>query len=254
MNVVSFINQKGGTGKTTTCMNVGACLSSRGYKVLLIDTDPQGSLTTSAGIDTDDRPTLYEVLKGSADVNGVICVHNDYFVLPTDLRQSGAEMELVKEVGAEQLMRTNVIRRLKTDFDFILIDCPPTLSLFTVMALAASSGIVIPLQAQFLPFKGIVQLQNTVRLVQERINPDLAVLGYVFTQYDGRKNLDRQVYNKVDAENPGKVFSTTISVNVALAEAPAFGQDIFEYDPKSKGARQYDALTTEFLERIRSNG
>ena len=254
MNVVSFINQKGGTGKTTTCMNVGACLASRGYKVLLIDTDPQGSLTTSAGISTDDRPTLYEVLKGSVDVNGVICVHNDYFVLPTDLRQSGAEMELIKEVGAEQLMKTNVIRKIRADFDFILIDCPPTLSLFTVMALAASNGVVIPLQAQFLPFNGIVQLQNTVRLVKERINPALEVTGYVFTQYDGRKNLDRQVHDRVVAEHPGKVFETTISTGVALAEAPAFGQDIFEYDPKSKGARQYDALTTEFLERIRSNG
>jgi len=249
MKVISFINQKGGTGKTTTAINVGACLANKGYSVLLVDVDPQGSLTTSTGIETGDN-TLYEVLKGVADVNTVIEVHNNYSVLPTDLRQSGAEMELVKEVGAEQLIKTNVINQLKTAYDFVLLDCPPALSLFTVMSLAASTGVIIPLQAQFLPLNGIVQLQNTVDLVKKRINPALEVLGYVFTMYDGRKNLDKQVYERVEAENPGKTFKTTISSNVALAEAPAFGMDIYEYTPKAKGALQYAALTNEILERI----
>ena len=249
MKVISFINQKGGTGKTTTAINVGACLANKGYGVLLVDVDPQGSLTTSTGIETGEN-TLYEVLKGAADVNTVIEVHNNYSVLPTDLRQSGAEMELVKEVGAEQLIKTNVINQLKTAYDFVLLDCPPALSLFTVMSLAASTGVIIPLQAQFLPLNGIVQLQNTVDLVKKRINPALEVWGYVFTMYDGRKNLDKQVYERVEAENPGKTFKTTISSNVALAEAPAFGMDIYEYAPKAKGALQYAALTDEILERI----
>lgn len=250
MNIISFINQKGGTGKTTTCINVGACLANKGYKVLLVDIDPQGSLTTSTGIETGDN-TLYEVLKGAADVNDVIQVHNNYSVLPTDLRQSGAEMELVKEVGAEQLIKTNVISQLKDAYDFVLLDCPPALSLFTVMSLAASNGVIIPLQAQFLPLNGIVQLQNTVDLVKKRINPALEVLGYVFTMYDNRKNLDKQVYERVEAENPGKTFKTTISNNVTLAEAPAFSQDIYEYDPKAKGAIQYAKLTDEIIERIK---
>ena len=249
MNIISFINQKGGTGKTTTAINVGACLANKGYKVLLIDVDPQGSLTTSTGIETGEN-TLYEVLKGVADVNTVIEVHNNYYVLPTDLRQSGAEMELAKEVGAESLIKLNIINKLKDAYDFVLLDCPPALSLFTVMSLAASTGVIIPLQAQFLPLKGIVQLQNTVDLVKKRINPALEVLGYVFTMYDGRKNLDKQVYERVEAENPGKTFKTTISSNVALAEAPAFGMDIYEYAAKAKGALQYAALTDEILERI----
>lgn len=249
MNVISFINQKGGTGKTTTAINVGACLANKGYKVLLIDVDPQGSLTTSTGIETGEN-TLYEVLKGVADVNKVIEVHNNYYVLPTDLRQSGAEMELAKEVGAESLIKLNVINKLQDAYDFLLLDCPPALSLFTVMSLAASTGVIIPLQAQFLPLNGIVQLQDTYRLVKERINPALEVLGYVFTMYDGRKNLDKQVYDRVEAENPGKTFKTTISSNVTLAEAPAYGMDIYEYDAKAKGALQYAALTDEILERI----
>ena len=249
MNVISFINQKGGTGKTTTAINVGACLANKGYKVLLIDVDPQGSLTTSTGIETGEN-TLYEVLKGVADVNKVIEVHNNYYVLPTDLRQSGAEMELAKEVGAESLIKLNVINKLQDAYDFVLLDCPPALSLFTVMSLAASTGVIIPLQAQFLPLNGIVQLQDTYRLVKERINPALDVIGYVFTMYDGRKNLDKQVYDRVEAENPGKTFKTTISSNVTLAEAPAYGMDIYEYDAKAKGALQYAALTDEILERI----
>ena len=249
MNIISFINQKGGTGKTTTCINVGACLANKGNKVLLVDVDPQGSLTTSLGIETGDN-TLYEVLKGEVDVNKVIEVHNNYFVIPTDLRQSGAEMELIKEVGAERLIKLNVINKLAASYDFVLLDCPPALSLFTVMSLAASTGVIVPLQAQFLPLNGIVQLQDTYRLVKERINPELNILGYVFTMYDSRKNLDRQVYERVEEKNPGKTFKTTISSNVTLAEAPAYGQDVFEYDKKAKGALQYEALTSEILERI----
>lgn len=217
--------------------------------MLLVDVDPQGSLTTSLGVETGDN-TLYEVLKGSADVNTVIEVHNNYKVLPTDLRQSGAEMELTREVGAERLIKLNVIDKLKDNYDFVLLDCPPALSLFTVMSLAASDGAIIPLQAQFLPLNGLMQLQDTYELVKTRINPALEIVGYVFTMYDNRKNLDKHVYGRVMADSPGKVFKTKITGNVSLAEAPAFGQDIYEYDAKAKGALQYAALTDEILERI----
>ena len=250
MNVISFINQKGGTGKTTTCINVGARLANEGYKVLLVDVDPQGSLTLSLAIDTDGQNTLYEVLKGEADVNTVIKVHKNYSVLPTDLRQSGAEIELTREIGAEQLIKSNIIDKLKDPYDFVLFDCPPALSLFTVMCLTASTGVVIPLEAKFLSFNGIVQLKNTVETVKERINPDLEILGYVFTMHDKRLNLYKQVVDKVTAMDPGKVFNTMISNNIALAEAPALGQDIFEYAIKSKGAEQYTELTAEILERL----
>lgn len=250
MKVISFLNQKGGTGKTTSCINVGARLAQKGFNVLLIDVDPQGSLTTSLAINTEESDTLYEVLKGEADANDVIVKHGNYSVLPTDLNMSGAEIELVREVGAEQLMRTNVINKLKESYDFILLDCPPALNIFTVMSLAASDGVIIPLQAQFLPYNGIMQLQKTITKVKERINPGLEILGYVFTMHDRRKNLEKQVADRIEAENPGKTFNITISNNIALAEAQAMGKDIFEYDPKAKGAVQYTALTAEILERI----
>lgn len=250
MKVISFLNQKGGTGKTTSCINVGARLAQKGFKVLLVDVDPQGSLTTSLAINTEESDTLYEVLKGEADANEVIVKHGNYSVLPTDLNMSGAEIELVREVGAEQLMRTNVINKLKESYDFILLDCPPALNIFTVMSLAASDGVIIPLQAQFLPYNGIVQLQRTIATVKERLNPGLENIGFVFTMHDRRKNLEKQVAERIEAENPGKTFNITISNNIALAEAQAMGKDIFEYDPKAKGAIQYTALTAEILERI----
>ena len=170
--------------------------------------------------------------------------------MPTDLRQSGAEIELIREIGAEQLIKSNVIDKLKESYDFVLFDCPPALSLFTVMCLTASTGVIIPLEAKFLSFNGIVQLKDTVERVKQRINPNLEIIGYVFTMHDTRLNLYKQVVDKVTAIDPGKVFNFKISNNVALAEAPAMGQDIFEYAPKSKGAVQYTALTAEILEKL----
>ena len=247
---LSFINQKGGTGKTTTCLSVGACLANKGYKVLLIDTDPQHSLTTHIAAETDDRATFYEVLTGAADPKEAIQQHGNYGIIPTDIRQSGTENDLVKLDGVEKLLKENVIRKLARSYDFVLMDCPPSLNLFTVMSLAASTGVIVPLQAQYLPLDGIAQLQDTYQVIKRQINPAIDIVGYVFTMYDRRINLYKQVYGRVADEYPGKPFKTTISSNVSLAEAPAFGMDIYEYAPKSKGAMQYADLTNELLERV----
>lgn len=249
MNVISFINQKGGVGKTTTCLNVGACLANHGYEVLLIDMDPQGALTTSAGIDSGDLDTLTEVLRGDADVNDVIVKHSNYGIIPTDVRQAGEIVRFLREVGAEKLLYLRVIKKLKKKYDYVLIDCPPDLNLFTLMGLTASNGIVIPIQAQFLALNGLTQILSTYELVKERLNSKLEIVGYLVTMSDSRKTLDRQVYSSIEKSYPDKIFKTVISNNVALAEAPAYGKDIFEYDPKAKGARQYEALTKEIIER-----
>ena len=251
MKILAFINQKGGSGKTTTALNVGAALSRKGKKVLLIDTDPQGNLTTSAGLEpTAEEPTLYEVLKGSVNINDAI-KHKAgaYDVLPTDIRQSGADIELSSVVGRELLIK-EALASLKTAYDYVLIDCPPSLSIITLMALTACNSVIIPVQAQYLALNGMAQLIDTIELVKKRMNPAIEIGGVVITMYDGRKTLDKGVVDNIAAAFPDKVFKTLISNNVALAEAPAFGNDIYEYKPDAKGAQQYEQLTNEIIERI----
>lgn len=247
MITISFINQKGGTGKTTSCINIGARLAQKGYRVLLVDTDPQGSLGISLAIDTDNHDTLYEVLQGEANVKDAIQKHNNYDILPTCQRQTGTESEFAENT---QLLKTMVVDKLKKSYDFILIDCPPELSIFSLMSLAASTAVIIPLEAKFLSFGGIINLRETLENVKRDLNPKLEVLGYVFTMFDTRINHYKQVVEQVESLDPGKIFKIKISNNIALAEAPAYSQDIFEYSPKSKGAVQYTALTAEILERL----
>ena len=249
MQKITFINQKGGVGKTTTCLNVGAALSRSGYKVLLIDMDAQGNLTASAGIKdlTDETPTVYEVLNGKADINDAIRA-GQYDLLPTDLRLSGAEIELASVPGRDVLLK-EALQEIRAEYDYILIDCPPSLSIITLMALAASDYVIIPVQAQILPLNGMAQLLNTIRLVQKRLNDGLQIMGAVVTMYDSRKTLNREVLEYIEKTFPGKVFETKISNNVSLAEAPAFGKDVFAYKPDCKGAAQYEALKNEIIER-----
>lgn len=251
MSVIAFINQKGGTGKTTTTLSVGAALARDGYKVLLIDIDPQGNLTTSAGLKelADNDPTVYEVLKGDADINDAIkCKAGAYDILPTDIRQSGADIELASVPGRELLLK-EAIETLKGNYDYILIDCPPSLSIITLMGLTACNSVIIPVQAQYLALNGMAQLIHTIELVKKRMNPHIEIGGVVITMYDNRKTLDKEILENVRAAFPDKVFNTLISNNVSLAEAPAFGMDIYEYKPDSKGAQQYEALTDEIIER-----
>lgn len=251
MKTIAIINQKGGSGKTTTAINVGACLARRGYRVLLIDTDPQGNLTQSAGFELEQQePSLLEVLKGSVSINDAI-KHKAgaYDVLPTDIRQSGAEIELASVLGRELLIK-EALEELSAPYDYVLIDCPPSLSLITLMSLTACNSVIIPVQAQYLALNGMAQLIDTIKLVKKRMNNGIEVGGVVVTMYDNRKTLDKQVLDNIAATFPDKVFKTLISNNVALAEAPAFGNDIFEYKPGAKGAKQYEELTNEIIERI----
>lgn len=246
---IAFINQKGGVGKTTSCLNVGAALALQGYKVLLVDLDAQGNLTTSAGFEIEDEaPSVYEVLKGSIDINEAIIAEKSYSVLPADIRFSAAELELSSVPGREKLLQ-EALEALRTAYDFILIDCAPSLNVVTLMGLTAADSVVIPVQAQYLPLKGVKQLLDTIELVKKRMNERLAIAGVVVTMYDSRKTLDREVVDSVAAAFPEKVLAL-IPNNVALAEAPASGKDIYEYSPQSKGAAAYTELTEKLLERI----
>lgn len=246
MKVLSFINQKGGVGKTTTALNVGAALSLCGFKVLLVDIDPQGNLSQSAGFDEigDNEPTIYEVLKGG-DINAAIRSHaGRYDVLPADIRLSAGEIELASSKRRNELLRA-ALGKLRESYDFALVDCPPSLSVFTLMALSAADEVIIPVQAQYLPLKGVAQIVDTVELVKSRFNPGLEIGGVLLTFYDGRRNLDTDVLEALSGFFGKKVYKTTISQNTKLGEAPSHGKDIFEYSPTSKGAKQYRELAKE---------
>ena len=252
MKVLSLINQKGGTGKTTTCINLGAALSLSGFSVLLVDIDPQGNLSQSAGFDNigDHELTTYEVLKGG-DINAAIRSHGGrYDVLPTDIRLSAGEIELVNNKTRNTLLR-GALGKLSKPYDFVLVDCPPSLSIFTPIALSASDEVVIPVQAQYLPLKGVSQIVDTVKLVRERFNPSLQIGGVVLTFFDGRRNLDAEVLDALSGFFGKKVYKTTISVNTKLAEAPSYGKDVFEYSPTSKGAKQYRELAGEVSKNMK---
>lgn len=249
MAIITFVNQKGGVGKTTSCLNVGAGLSLQGKRVLLIDTDPQGNLTISAGAKLKDgEPTVYEVLKGSAGINDVIKQRGGYDILPADIMLSGADIELASVPGREMILK-EALAQLKTAYDYILIDCPPSLSIITLMGLTASNSVIVPVQSHYLALNGIAQLMDTIKLVKKRMNPQLEVGGVIVTQYNNRLLLHKEVLQSLQAAFPGKVFKTMISNSVALAEAPSFGQDIFQYKPSCKAADQYKALVGELLER-----
>lgn len=250
--IIAFINQKGGVGKTTSCLNVGAALALKGYKVLLVDLDAQGSLTTSAGFEIEEEaPTVYEVLKGY-DINAAIKDRGSYDILPADIRFSAAELELSNIPGREKLLQ-EALEGLKAAYDYILIDCAPSLNVVTLMGLAAANSVIIPVQAQYLPLKGMSQLLDTIAMVKKRINRQLAIAGVIVTMYDGRKTLDREVYENIAAAFPEKVLAI-IPNNVALAEAPASGKDIYEYSPDSKGAAAYTELTEKIINGGKNNG
>jgi chromosome partitioning protein len=246
MNIISLFNQKGGVGKTTSAVNIGAGLVQLGKRVLLIDLDPQASLTVSLGFNpTDSEVSVYELLDGKATTAQAIRSREGLDVIPSAIQLAGAELQLAGVPGREMLLR-DALRDL-ADYDFVLIDCPPSLGLLTLNALTASKSIYIPIQAEFLPMQGLKQLIDTVSIVQRRLNPGLEIAGVITTFYDPRKVLQRQVLERIKERFGHKVFNSMIRVNVALAEAPSVGKTIFEYQPDSHGAKDYLRLCQEIL-------
>ena len=250
MRVITLLNQKGGTGKTTTAINVGAALARCGLKCLLVDIDPQGNLSQSAGFDDlyETDITTYEVLTGS-DINRAIKTKRTkypYDILPTDIRLSSAEIELVNADRRNYLLK-DALGNLKKSYDFIIIDSPPSLNILTLMALTAATEVIIPVQAQYLPLKGVAQLRDTIDVVKERFNPELEIAGILLTFYHSNYNLDTDVLEALEQAFGDKVFKTKISQNTKLAEAPSHGKDVISYSINSKGSVQYRALADEIL-------
>lgn len=245
MKTIAFTNQKGGVGKTTSTINIGAGLSMQGKQVLLIDLDPQANLTYSLRTNSQrlDK-TIYGVLKGRIDPNEAIINHNGFDILPSSIDLSGAEMEFANEPARETLLR-NSLQKLHKPYDYILVDCPPNLGLLTLNAFTAVKEVFIVQQSEYLALHGLSKLMDVIRIVKERLNPDIELSGIICTLYDGRKNLNNEVVDHIKDYFGNKVFKTVIRDNVALAEAPSHHKTIFEYDPQSNGAEDYLALAKE---------
>jgi len=245
---IALINQKGGVGKTTSTINLGAGLSMLGKSVLLVDLDPQAHLTYGLGIQAHELDyTVYEVLRGEIPAAEAIVHRDGLEVLPSSLSLSAAEIELSAMAGREFLLK-EALSGLPL-YDFILLDCPPSLGLLTLNALTAAQEVFIPLQTEFLALQGMSKLVDTVKVVKKRLNPDLTISGIIGTQFDARKKLNREVVEKIREYFANKLFETLIHDNVALAEAPSYGQTIFEYRPDCRGAQDYLALSQETVAR-----
>ncbi len=247
MKTIALTNQKGGVGKTTTTINLGAGLAKLGKKVLLIDLDPQANLTYSLRTHSHRlEKTIYHALRGGVDVADIIIEHNGFDFIPSSLELSGAELELASEPAREGLLK-NVIKQLEEeyDYDYVLIDCPPNLGLLTLNAFTAVKDIFIVLQSEYLALHGLSKLLDLVKVVQQRLNNQLKVGGIICTLYDSRKNLNKEVVGHIKDYFGPKVFKTIIRDNVALAEAPSHHKTIFEYDGNSAGAQDYFALAKE---------
>ena len=246
--IISIANQKGGVGKTTTAVNVGAILAKKNKKILLIDSDPQGNATSGLGIDKNVEMTLYDVLINEVSINETLkdsCIKN-LKVCPSNMDLAGAEVELVSQMSREQRLKEKV-DEIKDDEDFILIDCPPSLGLITLNAFTASDSVLIPVQCEYFALEGLSQLLDTINLVKKRLNKGLEIEGAVLTMYDMRTNLSNQVVKEVKRYFDDKVYKTVIPRNIRLSEAPSYGIPITIYDPKSKGSRAYEKLAREIL-------
>ena len=248
MPTIALINQKGGVGKTTSTINLGAGLGMLGKSVLLVDLDPQAHLTYGLGIQAHELDyTVYEVLKGEVQAAEAIVQRDGLEVLPSSLSLSAAEIELSGMAGREFLLKEALAELPPRDF--VLLDCPPSLGLLTLNALTAAQEVFIPLQTEFLALQGMSKLIDTVNVVKKRLNPELTISGIIGTQFDSRKNLNREVVDKIREHFADKLFETLIHDNVALAEAPSYGQTVFEYRPDCRGAQDYLALSQEAVAR-----
>ena len=247
--VIAIANQKGGVGKTTTSVNLSACLGELGQRVLLIDIDPQGNATSGLGIDKGKiEKSIYDVLVDDIPIKDtVIGTEVDNLkVLPATIQLAGAEIELVASMSRETKLK-KAIDKIKNEYDFVIIDCPPSLGLLTINSLTAANSILVPIQCEFYALEGLSQLLKTITLIQDNLNQDLVLEGVVLTLFDSRTNLSGQVVQEVKNHIQQKVFKTIIPRNVRLSEAPSFGRPVIKYDPKSKGAEVYYNLAKEVL-------
>lgn len=248
--VIAFAQHKGGVGKTTTTINVGAALAMKRYRVLLIDMDPQANMTESLGFASGEHPGTVEALAGDVALELKIELNKDnqpprqMYLIPSSLDLAGAELQLVSAVGRELILR-EFIKPLRKEYDFILIDCPPSLGLLTVNALAAADYVFIPIQAEYLAVKGLKSIISVINLIKKQLNKTLKIGGGIITRYDARKVLNREAAATVTKEFNIEVLNTRIRDNVALAEAPIEGKSIFEYAPNSNGAEDYETLARE---------
>ncbi len=249
--IIAITNQKGGVGKTTTAVNLSACLAEAGKRTLLIDADPQGNATSGVGAAGKGAHSIYDVLINDCPASAAV-IDTGYAglrLMPSAIELAGAEIELVAMPGRDTLLR-DALSAVQSEYDYILIDCPPSLGLITLNALAAAGSVLVPIQCEYYALEGVGQLMNTLSLVRKRLNPGLEVLGVVLTMLDGRTNLGIQVVDEVKKHFRNRVFATVVPRNVRLSEAPSHGLPIHLYDPRCAGAEAYRALAQELIERV----
>ena len=246
--VIAIANQKGGVGKTTTTVNLATIFAKRGKKVLIIDTDPQGNATSGLGITKKLDVSVYDVLVDETPMQSTLqgTIVKNLYICPSNMSLAGAEVQLVSMMSREQRLKTK-LDEIKDEFDYIFIDCPPSLGLITLNAFTASDTVLIPVQCEYFALEGLGQLLNTISLVKKHLNKDLEIEGALLTMYDIRTNLSNQVVKEVKKYFGDKVYKTVIPRNVRLSEAPSYGMPITLYDPKSKGGKSYDKFARELL-------
>ncbi len=251
VRIIAVANQKGGVGKTTTAINLSACLAEAGKKVLIIDADPQGNSTSGLGFEKNEiENTIYEILLDEIKIQDAVlntCVEN-LQILPSNINLSGAEIELIGRDKREYIL-SNAVDIIKNNYDFIIIDCPPSLNLITINALTSADTVLVPIQCEYFALEGLEQLLHTIGLVKERLNPSLEMEGVVFTMYDARTNLSMEVVEEVKKDLGENIYKTIIPRNVRLGEAPSHGLPIILYDSRSKGAESYRLLAEEVIEK-----